>query len=194
MLSDLLDIAVVQKIMTNLSKSKASSSDKSEERDKLMLFGITGELPVILIKLESAEDAAAAVHYIRATKALRCCGTETDTVFAYDSGGGNFGKIRTVLFNLLSSENCELMLGVKGGVFIINYKNCSAETQKNLENNFVFSYCPSCCRNNTIPNIDIAFICEKSCQKHFRNIVFSLSTNSSIDQNSPFVSLQRQEQ
>ncbi len=143
MLSDLLDIAVVQKIMTHLSKSKASSSDKSEERDKLMLFGITGELPVILIKLESAEDAAAAVHYIRATKALRCCGTETDTVFACDSGGGNFGKIRTVLFNLLSSENCELMLGVKGGVFIINYKNCSAETQKNLENNASVIFCPS---------------------------------------------------
>lgn len=147
MLSDLQDIAVVQKIMAHLSNDKVSLPDnlniKSAERDKLMAFGVTGELPVILIKLENTEDAAAAVHYIRATKALRCCGTETDTVFAYDSRGESFGKIRTVLLNLLSSENCELMLGVKGGVFIVNYNNCSAETQKHLEKCASVIFCPS---------------------------------------------------
>lgn len=140
MLNDLLDIAVTQKILTHLSKNKASLT---AERDKLMFFGITGELPVILIKLENTEDATAAVHYIRATKALRCYGKETDTVFAYDSQGGNFGKIRTVLLNLLSSENCELMLGVKGGVFIVNYKNCSVETQNHLEKYASAIFCPS---------------------------------------------------
>ena len=64
---------------------------------------------------------------------MRSCGIESDTVFVYNKSDGYFSEIRTVLRKMLSDEKCELMLGVRSGIFIVNLNNYSPEKQRYLE-------------------------------------------------------------
>lgn len=136
---DLLDVAVVQKILPKILYHKAVAVERekeevfSQKKDNLWSFGISGDLPIILIKIDSVEDAKAAIPYIRASKNMRSCGIESDTVFVYNKPDGYFSEIRTVLRKMLSDEKCELMLGVRSGIFIVNLKNYSPEKQRYLE-------------------------------------------------------------
>ncbi len=145
--TDSLDIAVAKKVLPEIMYGGYSANYVREEikplkKDNLWSFGISGDNPIILIKLETQEDAAAAVPYIRANKNLRSCGIESDLVLAYDKPDGYFGEIRSELRRILSDENSELMLGVKGGIFLINYNNFSYEKQKFLENSAAVIFKP----------------------------------------------------
>ncbi len=153
---DQLDIAVAEKILPQILYRKVSAQELKnkkiipQKKDSLWSFGISGDLPIIMIKIESEEDARAAIPYIRASKNLRTCGIEADTVFVYDKSDGYFGEIRTTLRKLLSDEKCELMLGVKGGIFLVNLKNCSLEKAEYLELNSSVIFEPK----NNVDNSD----------------------------------------
>ena len=110
---DLLDVAVVQKILPKILYHKAVAVEREKEevfpqkKDNLWSFGISGDLPIVLIKIDSVEDAKAAIPYIRASKNMRSCGIESDTVFVYNKPDGYFSEIRTALRKMLSDEKCD---------------------------------------------------------------------------------------
>ena len=175
---DLLDIAVAKKILPRILYPKITADEIKNEKvlpqkkDNLWSLGISGDLPIILVKTETVEDAFASVPYIRASKNLRTCGIEADTVLAYDKKDGYFGEIRTALRKIISDENCELMLGVKGGIFMVNSSNLSSEKRKYLE------LCSS-----VIFEPEKRFTEEKN--KHFKPMKIIERENGSISRNHP---------
>lgn len=131
--SDALDLAVAEKILSAViyhgCRAHIIKSDKMilPQKEHLWSFGVSGDNPVILIKTESVEDAAAVSPYIRANRNLRSCGIESDLVLAYEGDDGYRSEIKDELRKAVSQEGCELMTGVKGGIHIVNLRHHSDE-------------------------------------------------------------------
>lgn len=127
--SDILDIAVGEKILPAIlyhgCRARLIEGEKNyiPKKEHLWSFGLSGDNPIVLVKAESLGDASAVSPYIRVNMNLRSCGIESDLVLAYEGAEGYRSEIRNELRNAVSQAGCELMVGVKGGIHIINLRN-----------------------------------------------------------------------
>lgn len=107
----------------SLTEGRQSGELSAFSKADLWSFGISGDLPVILVEISSAENIDHALPYIRIGKSLRSCGIDTDTVICHSVDEGYNASFIQALRKLLKSESCELMLGVKGGFHAVNLRN-----------------------------------------------------------------------
>lgn len=91
----------------------------------LWSFGISGDYPVIIFHLDSAENIAQALPYIRVNRLLRSRSVLTELAIIFEETDGYNNPIFRAIKEALKSEDCELMLGVSGGVHAVNSANHS---------------------------------------------------------------------
>lgn len=104
-----------------LFRSGTVSGDAAEFAiEDIWSFGISGDLPIICVRLADKEDAAALRPYIAADRLLRSCGIQFDFAVVFDSGGEYGASPSTALRKTAAEEGCELMIGVKGGIHFVN--------------------------------------------------------------------------
>lgn len=89
-------------------------------KEDLWSFGISGDLPIVLAQINGADDTKEIIPYIRFNKILRSCGIQTDLAVLYSNEEEYTLKVSTALKEIAESEQCGLMLGVKGGIHLIN--------------------------------------------------------------------------
>lgn len=136
---DSLLLATARKILPELLRTENrilyESSDKSfnAEIEDLWSFGISGDLPIILIKINSVHEIGNWVEYVRINKKLRMCGIDSDLVFVYSEKDVYNAEISNTLKKMLAQEKSELMLGVKGGIHTVNLTAFPPEKAKFLE-------------------------------------------------------------
>lgn len=96
------------------SKESKILTDKSE---------ITEEYPVILVKIKTEDDLESARQLVIFNKNLRNCGIK-NTLIIYDLTENNkkTSALQTIE-TILHEVGCELMLGISGGVYVLNGKN-----------------------------------------------------------------------
>ena len=96
-------------------------------------FGISGDLPILLMNFADDADQAALRPYIVANRLLRSCGLRSDLVIAY-SGTGEYGASPAAkLRSLAAEEGCELMIGIKGGIHLVDIARHSYRQRLALE-------------------------------------------------------------
>lgn len=145
---DALDIAVAEKILPRILYHGCSAEIIGDDthfiprKEDLWSFGVSGDNPIVTVKIETVGDAQAALPYVRANKNLRSCGIESDLVLAFSEGEGYRSEIKSELRRIVSAEGCELMLGVKGGIHIVNLRNHTAAQVKYLELSSSISFKP----------------------------------------------------
>ena len=121
--SDSLENTVASCVVPKVLYPKSLIDGKGEERFSLLdlwSFGISGDLPIVTLKISDGNDVAKIQPYIKVNKKLRSCGIGSDLVIVYSADDGYNQQIQNALTGLLKNEGCELMLGVKGGVHLIN--------------------------------------------------------------------------
>ena len=91
---------------------------------------VTGDIPIIAIKAgeENAENFV--VPFLRLNKNLRSIGIKNDLVIIFDRNFTNENKIKDAIKN----EESELMLGVKGGVHLVDISSCGVKEIENIIN------------------------------------------------------------
>lgn len=157
---DALDIAVAEKVLPRIIYSGCSAEimkgdmDFLPRKEHLWSFGVSGDNPIILVRIETREDTLAVSPYVRANKNLRSCGIESDLVLAFSEGEGYRSEIKSELRRIVSAEGCELMVGVKGGIHIVNLQNHTAEQVKYLELSSSISFKP---QNNGFQEQEVRF-------------------------------------
>ncbi len=108
-------------IYPKLNENGTMAGEKCNfNKNDLWSFGISGELPIITVKTDSAEDAAELVPYLRFNKILRSSGIATDLAVLYSDKGGYVSPIADAIRERLKKEGCSLMLGVSGGIHLLN--------------------------------------------------------------------------
>lgn len=122
---DSLDSAIASGILPSVlypaGQIKGSLNDKISLND-LWSFGLSGDIPIIAVKIEKEEDLQKLAPYIRVNKELRTIGTASDLVIIHSLDEGYNSGVRKEVRKLLVQESCELMLGIKGGVHVINLR------------------------------------------------------------------------
>ena len=108
------------------------------ERQDLWSFGISGDLPVVLVKVSDEESVGSVLPYIRLNKVLRSCGVQSDLVIAYRKEEGYTSPVTAAVRKMLLKEDCSLMAGVRGGVHLADLSCHSYEQLCALEANAVF--------------------------------------------------------
>lgn len=106
-------------MIPGLGKENEAPEGEFETGD-LWSLGISGDVPIITVEVNSPEDADGILPYIRFNKILRGCGITTDLAVLYHESGGYLDPIAARIKKLLASESVSLMLGVKGGVHTVN--------------------------------------------------------------------------
>ncbi len=126
--NDSLDSAVAACVVPAVLYPKSRKSGCESEGysvNDLWSFGISGDISIIAVKIEREEDISKLVPYIRVNKALRSVGIANDLVVVHSIDEGYNSGVSVQVRKLLFQENCELMLGIKGGVHVINLRRFS---------------------------------------------------------------------
>lgn len=134
---DALENAVAGKVLPRvlfprlMSPCRAVGQKCNFNKEDLWSFGVSGDNPILLIKISQEDDVTAVAPYLKINKLLRNCGIATDLVVAYSGEEGYTAPIASAVKKLMQAEDCGLMLGVKGGVHLADfsahgYEQCSA--------------------------------------------------------------------
>ncbi|MBQ7122381.1 MAG: hypothetical protein IJO03_08995 [Clostridia bacterium] len=124
--SDSLESAVssqlLPKVMYPVFNNKCSTLGDSSvfTKQDLWSLGISGDLPIILVCVESEEEIETIKTYVRLNKVLRSCGLPSDLVIAFENEDGYLSPVTQAVKRVLSDESCTLMQGVKGGIHAVN--------------------------------------------------------------------------
>lgn len=98
-------------------------------KEELWSFGISGELPVILVQVSNEEEIKTIIPYLKLNKILRNCGIASDLVVLYSEESGYESPVATAVKRAMQAEDCGLMLGVRGGVHLAD---CSGHSYEQL--------------------------------------------------------------
>ncbi len=133
--NDAAENEIIKTVLPSILYPKNGYITQTEIKEEISIadiwrFGISGDIPIVLIEVDSPENLIQALPYIRISRSFRECGIAVDTVVCHSCDEGYNSDIFQQFAKLLTNENCELMLGIKGGFHVANFKNC---TQSELE-------------------------------------------------------------
>ncbi len=122
---DRLDKAVTENILPGIiypqlmSKSTITVGEiRVFNKTDLWSFGVSGDLPIILIEISNSDELNCVEPYLKINKILRSCGIATDLVISFESEERYTNPISNAVKNALQKDECILMMGIKGGVHI----------------------------------------------------------------------------
>ncbi|MDC7866809.1 cyclic beta 1-2 glucan synthetase [Pantoea ananatis] len=95
-------------------------------------WGISGDLPIVLISLTSEEKIASVTTLIQAHRYWRLKGLEVDLVILNNSPGGYQQALQTQIMDLIYAGSEASLLDKPGGIFVRNGEHLSAEDKQLL--------------------------------------------------------------
>ncbi len=132
-----------QQVLSEKYLSDIICFTKKTDSELPQKFGITHGIPIILVEINSAEELEDVRPIITFNKILRSCGIK-NTLVVYNMASEN--EKNTVLQTIetfLNEEGCILMLGIGGGVYVLDgklyHKSDYRELQKNSAVNIIIS-------------------------------------------------------
>lgn len=107
-------------------------------KNDLWSLGISGENPIVAVETDEKENTEGLIPYIRINKKLRNCGIKTDLAVIFNSEEKYLLPVTNSIKKSAEEEDCGLMIGVSGGVHIIDKSLHSYPAMNALENSAVF--------------------------------------------------------
>ena len=83
-------------------------------------FGVSGDLPILLVEAFVLMDDDRISGYIKAYRALKQCGVDVDLVFIYEESTEYDTPIKNMLIGLIRKNHAESALDGAGGIHVIN--------------------------------------------------------------------------
>ncbi|MCL2014095.1 MAG: hypothetical protein FWG69_03815 [Oscillospiraceae bacterium] len=108
-------------------ESLAAISTNTHNTKRLWVSGISGDLPIVLMEINSLGDAERARSYISCHQKLRICGIVYDLVFLYHEGGEYNRAVTNMLLKLILEIYREYKIDVRGGVHLTDTASCGEE-------------------------------------------------------------------
>lgn len=102
-------------------KSHSNDHDTYYGYGSLWKHGISGDLPIILLSVVSANLVRKLEKYVRAMKLLRLCGIKTDLCIVYAEKEKYVRPVMREILNVLTECDCRELSGSNnGGIFLID--------------------------------------------------------------------------
>ncbi len=104
---------------------RASASQNQMDIRGLWPFGISGDLPIVLLEITEEKDLERAADYLRCQNKLRLAGIQYDLVFLYAEGGEYGSPLQNHIRRIAVEENTENRIGHKGGLYLLDKLQCT---------------------------------------------------------------------
>lgn len=131
---DIKDIVGCEKLISHLtygSPTRTMNKDyiirNKKGQSSLWAFGISGDLPIMLITISDERDIPILKQAIKAHEFLRIKGFNVDLVILNMDESSYLQPLKTAIINLVEGGNGKHLIGRSGGIFIINAVNISRE-------------------------------------------------------------------
>lgn len=87
-------------------------------QSSLWAYGISGDLPIVLLRTSSADDGDLVLHLIRAHAYWRSMGLRVDLVLCNEDDTGYQNNLNDRILAMVAGANASGMLGQPGGIFV----------------------------------------------------------------------------
>ena len=138
------DIANYQKMLSYIifqNPTKSININKFEKKiyrqSELWKFGISGDLPIILVKIKDANDGYVVKEVLKAYEFFRTKNIQTEIVILDEEKHSYENYVREEIENCILNNHMGYLKNIKGGIFILSSNEISNEDMKLL--NFVSS-------------------------------------------------------
>lgn len=131
----ILSCAVAPGYSCSLVCGERSNYRKSD----LWSFGISGANPIFTVEIDNEDDIERSKMFIKINKILRNCGVKTDLAIIFDDEDKYALPMTNAIISQAQKEDCGLMIGVSGGVHIVNSAAHSYEEMSALRKTAVFA-------------------------------------------------------
>ena len=109
-------------LFTNPSKKNSLKNLPKQiyNQSELWKYGISGDLPIILVKVKNANDVDCVKEILKAYEFFRIKGIEVELVFIDEEKHSYENYVREEIENLVLNSNMAYLKNIKGGIFELN--------------------------------------------------------------------------
>ncbi|MCR4616246.1 MAG: hypothetical protein K5756_08885 [Clostridiales bacterium] len=100
---------------------KAATAANNVGIDALWSMKISGDHPIIAVKINSENDISRCIPYAKAVRGLNRTGIPVDLILMFEEGGDYNTPILSGLRNAVKNQGCEQLIGRDAGIHIINF-------------------------------------------------------------------------
>ena len=134
------DIANYQKMLSYIifqNPTKSININKFEKKiyrqSELWKFGISGDLPIILVKIKDANDGYVVKEVLKAYEFFRTKNIQTEIVILDEEKHSYKNYVREEIENCILNNHMGYLKNIKGGIFILSSNEISKEDVKLLD-------------------------------------------------------------
>lgn len=131
------DLQVLSSLLTHVSYSLRSppphDSDDWQGQPDLWRFGISGDLPILLLKVSPVDEPPFLDLLVRAQRLWHRRGLMVDLVILRDAASGYEEPLRERVLSILRDAHAESVMGQRGGIHLLNTDQLGPGLQRGLE-------------------------------------------------------------
>ncbi len=111
----MLGYLIIQNPLKRLQKIEVVDAPTS----KLWKYGISGDLPILLLKIQNIEEIEIVREILKAYNYLRVKNIQIDLIIINQEKYSYEGVIREAIFNSILNENLSYLQNIRGGIFVL---------------------------------------------------------------------------
>ncbi|HHW48826.1 MAG TPA: glycosyl transferase, partial [Clostridiaceae bacterium] len=122
---DMISHIIYNSPLRNSIKDYIALNKKGQS--SLWPYGISGDLPIVLVVLKKADEADIVYEILKAHEYWKTKDLRVDLVIINDEEASYDNPLRSLLYDILSSSHAHDMINRPGGVYILNRENLAQE-------------------------------------------------------------------
>ena len=120
------DISLYQRLLTYILGNNTSFSDYSEKQypiNELWKYGISGDYPIVFVKIKNVNDIDVIKELIKAYEYFKTKNLEIDLVILNEERDKYNSYVKDAILDSILNRNIAYMLNIKGGIYVLNNIN-----------------------------------------------------------------------
>ena len=179
----MLSYIVFDDSVKSVEKEKINHT-QNYKQSELWKYGISGDLPIILVKMKNANDVQGLKEVLKAYEYFRTKNVETEIVIIDEEKYSYENYVREEIDSTILNQHMGYLKNIKGGIFILNEEEMDKKDMKLLE--FISVITIDCAKGNLENNLKEI---EETYLENYKDISEEENTNVFIEENAEDVDI-----
>ena len=146
----ILSYIIFDNSIRSVERSKINQTKHYQQSD-LWKYGISGDLPIVLVKMKNANDVQGLKEILKAYEYFRTKNVETEIVVIDEENYSYENYVREEIDSTILNQHMGYLKNIKGGIFVLNEEEIDKNDMTFLE--FISSVTIDCAKGNLENNL-----------------------------------------
>ena len=146
----ILSYIIFDNSIRSVERSKINQTKHYQQSD-LWKYGISGDLPIVLVKMKNANDVQGLKEILKAYEYFRTKNVETEIVVINEENYSYENYVREEIDSTILNQHMGYLKNIKGGIFVLNEEEIDKNDMTFLE--FISSITIDCAKGNLENNL-----------------------------------------